>query len=149
MRYQTEILKMLRRRQPIETAEMERKGTLESFVARLVERMDAYEEEMMRQTRARVQDSGQLPTALMQAVQQARTDNLDSLEWLIDWEPEARKQAHAEGLVEYPSQEEEEDTILEPFIQEYLPVFAGDRKKAREAAMEYAEATGQLALLHI
>ena len=151
MRYQTEILKMLRRRQPIETAEMERKGTLDDFLDGMAEKMRAYETEMIRQALDRTRESRTLEghEAPMQAQQQASADNLASLDWMIDWEPEARKQAHEEGFEEFPSQESEEDQILEPYIQEYLPVCGGDRKEARARAREYAETTGQLAQLHI
>ena len=83
------------------------------------------------------------------ARRQAEADNRASLDMMVEWEPEARKLAVESGLEEFESTEAEEDSVLEPYIQEFLPVCGGDRKAARQQALEYAQATGRLALLHI
>lgn len=147
MLYRTEILKMLRRRQPEETARLERQGLLMETVERMEASLQAYEDGQMQQAWPVMQatQGAERFQVLPNVQRRARQDNLASLDWMIEWEPEARRRAHEEGFEEFPSQETEEDSVLEPYIQEFLPVCAGDRKAAREKALEYAELTGRLA----
>ena len=151
MLYRTEILKMLRRRQPEETARLERQGLLMETVERMEASLQEHEDAQMRQATPEMQRTQGLERfqVLPNVQRRARQDNLAALDWMIEWEPEARRRAHEEGFEEFPSQEAEEDSVLEPYIQQFLPVCGGDRKAAREKALEYAQATGRLALLHI
>lgn len=147
MLYRTEILKMLRRRQPEETARLERQGQLLETVERMEASLQEYEDGQMRQAWPLMQatQGAERFQVLPNVQRRARQDNLAALDWMIEWEPEARRLACEEGFEEFPTQEAEEDSVLEPYIQEFLPVCGGDRKAARERALEYAELTGRLA----
>jgi len=146
----TEILKMLRLRQPLETARLERQGKMWETVDRMAETFSEYEVNLVTQVLARPDlDGMERVYEVERARRQAEADNRVSLDMMVEWEPEARKLAVESGLEEFESTEAEEDSVLEPYIQEFLPVCGGDRKAARQQALEYAQATGRLALLHI